>query len=239
MFLGKIFIYSFESNKRAHVLALLHSWQTDHNYLFGLNHINTNKLIIQGQLIYWTTRFAITLLIVSTNAIVIYFSVEAYLYHNYSIAILIVQTLAIIIWLQNSINFLYIFFFCLVMPITMIKYKFDEIFNTLRINMQWNNSRQIIQSIKQHQRTTKLLNELGQLYSRIMFVIYLVLPYTLGDLIKLSIAPNMNQYIRMTAIAILVVILILILVYFFNYICASITVRNKNAPKYLYSRQRE
>ena len=99
--------------------------------------------------------------------------------------------------------------------------------------MQWNNSRQIIQSIEQHQRTTQLLNELGQMYSRIMFVIYLVLPYTLSDLIKLSIAPNMNQYIRMTGIAIFVVILIL--VYFFNYICASITVRNKIAPKYLYS----
>ena len=59
VFLGKIFIFSFESNKKAHIFTLLHSWQTDHHHLFGLNHVNTNKLIIQGQLIYWTTRFAI------------------------------------------------------------------------------------------------------------------------------------------------------------------------------------
>ena len=231
--LGKISTLFFETKRRAQFLTLLHSWQIDHQHLFGLNEVNTNKLIIQGQLVYWTGQYFIIVGITTIYSIIIYYSVQAYLYHNYHLAHISLHTIAVLIWFRNSLNFAFVSFFSLVMPITMINYKFDEILKALRINIRWNNASKVIESIKQHDITTRLLNELGDMYSTILFVFYLMWPYTLGALIKLFFVPGLNKYVKISIV--LIVVCFTISIYYFNYICASITVRNKNAPKYLYS----
>ena len=233
-FLGKIFIFSLERNRKAHILTLLHSWQTNHRQLFGLNKMNTNKLIIQSQLIYWTTYYLKTSAIVIMNAIILYYSVKAYLYHNYHLAHISLHTIIVLIWFRDMLNFAFVSFFSLVMPITMINYKFDEILKALRVNIRWNNATKIIDSIEEHDKTTRLLNELGDMYSRILFVFYMMWPYTLSANIKLFLVPSLNKFFKMSII--FLVVTMTILIYFFNYICASITVRNKNAPTYLYSK---
>ena len=235
MFLGKIFIFSLERNRRAHILTLLHSWQTNPRHLFGLNKVNTNKLIIRSQLVYWTIHYLKTSAIVIMNAIILYYSVKAaYLYHNYHLAHISLHTIIVLIWFRDMLNFAFVSFFSLVMPITMINYKFDEILKALRVNIRWNNATKIIQSIEQHDKTTRLLNELGDMYSRILFVFYMMWPYTLSAIIKLLLVPSLNKYFKVSII--FIVVIMTIVIYFFNYICASITVRNKNAPKYLYSK---
>ena len=233
IFLGKIFIFSFEREKRAHILTLLHSWQTNHRNLFGLNLVNTNKLIIRSELVYWTTKYSKTIVMLITYAIIIHYSVQAYLYHSYHLAHICFHTIAALIWIRNSFNFGYVSFFSLFMPITMINYRFDEILKALRVSNRWHNTIKVIESIEEHEQTTQLLNKLGDIYSTILFVFYLMGPYSLSALIKLFLVPNLNKYVKLSII--FMVVIMTILIYFFNYICASITVRNKNAPKYLYS----
>ena len=232
VFLGKIFMFTIERNRKAHILTLLHSWQTDHRHLFGLNQINTNKLILRSQLVYWPFQLVIIFGLFILYSITLYYSVEAYLYHNYYLANLIFHTFAVLIWIGNSFRFIYACFFCLFMPITMINYKFDEILHTIRVSIRWNNTTKIIESIEQHQKTTRLLNDLQQLYSKIVLVVYFVYPYLLSAILKLFLAPNLNQYIKLFVI--LLLIFTTFMVYFFNFLCASITVRNKNAPKWIY-----
>ena len=234
VFLGKIFIFSLERNRKAHILTLLHSWQTNHRHLFGLNKVNTNKLIIGSQLVYWTIHYLTTSVIAIFNAIILYYSVISYFSYNYHLAHISLHTIAALIWFRNTANFGSVSFISLIMPITMINYKFDEILKALRVNIRWNNATKIIDSIEEHDKTTQLLNELGDMYSRILFVFYLVWPYSMSTLIKLFLVPGLNKFVKVFII--FIVVSLTILNYFFNYICASITVRNKNAPKYLYSK---
>ena len=228
---GKMNVLKLEHNRRFHILTLLNYWQTNPD-LFDLNPVNTKKLIVRSVFVFWAVKWTRTFIIGITDCFIIYYAIIAYMYHNFHLVDLIVHTMALLIWIANTVNFAYICLFCVFAPITMLNYKFDEILKSLRINIRWNNTNKTMEFIEQHQQTTQLLNDLAVLYSTILGTIYIVLPYIMSVAIKLFVMPGFNLFLRLIMICIFVSNIIFI--YLFNYIFASITVRNRDAPKYLY-----
>ena len=114
----------------------------------------------------------------------------------------------------------------------MLSYKFDEIIESLRVNIRWKNTKKIMETIKQHLKTTQLLNELGEFYSRIIGIIYLNIPYILSFTVKPLLIPGFDPFLKVIMVTIFVSALLT--TYLINFLVAAITVRNRDAPKYLY-----
>ena len=105
--LGRIIMMTFEKYRRVHIWTLFHNWQTQSG-LFGLNHHNTNKLIIQSQLFYWIGTFIKLFVIAIIYIYTLYNAILAYIDHNYHLAGLTIHLLTFLIFVVNSINFIFV-----------------------------------------------------------------------------------------------------------------------------------
>ena len=229
--MAKLLFTTLERNHRTHLFKLFHRWQTDPD-LFGLNYTNTNKLIALSQLAFWAINVVRIFILTTMYICTIYFVSLGYIYHNFHLVNTTVHTTAFLIWLANSANFLCISVLAVFMPITMLNYKFDETLKTLRIAILWNNPNRIMSSISRHHQVTRLLNELGDMYSKIIGLIYFILPYIISLTLKPLFMPGFYIYLKI--ILILVFVIFVTFTYVLNYMVASITVRNEKAPKYIY-----
>ena len=149
----------------------------------------------------------------------------------------------VILWI-STLNVLFVFhqfplLFCasyiLYVPITLLNYKLDELIKKLRVSIRWNNENGIHKVLKSYNELIDIVQQLSGPYNMIIGGIYCFVPYLIAvsiELVKLEsddIILIMIEYLHW-----LTFIIAIITAFIVNQLSASITVRNKSIPKYLY-----
>ena len=122
-------------------------------------------------------------------------------------------------------------YLCYIM-ISYVNYKFDEILKSLRLSILWNNKRGIFKNIIDHHNLVVITQQFSYLMNSIIGLIHSIIPYIMVLVIKIIMLPTIPGYLKYYFIVLIITYIAFI--YSLNLLCASVTVRNKNAPKQFY-----
>lgn len=103
----------------------------------------------------------------------------------------------------------------------------------MRTAINWRNPREISHAIAAHYETTNLCRLLSHSFNLIVGVIYLTIPYMVVIGLRLMKSTENNDII-LQIVTIFVFIISCLAIYIVTSLLASITVKNKNAPKFIY-----
>ena len=155
-------------------------------------------------------------------------TIEAYLYCDYgNVIILWLWSICyIIVFKQIMIIVLYgSFFFYL--PISVLNYKFDELIDTLRVSIHWNNTKAIQRIIERYDELISDCQQLSSPYNMIIGLVYCLNPYVIAILVELMKINRNDLLFKFINISfIFLFILTNFNAFIINQISASITVRN-------------
>ena len=172
----------------------------------------------------WGTLFFISLTLVT------YF----YCDYGYTFILLLWTVLAIKMLDQMTIVILTGTFFFYV-PITLINYRFDELIKKLCIVIKLNNNYFIEQILESYDESIGVVKQLSGPYNMIIGLVYCLVPYLLA--IELEVAKIESDELLVNIFKLVYFLLFIggnINAFIINQISASITVRNKSIPRYLY-----
>ena len=219
-----------ESQRVLYLIDVTYSWTVSPD-LFGLNHINTRKLIFRIQLGWLPMSIYVRILqsVISSGLIIC--GLIAYFKYDYPFISLVVHLTALIIYMRLVINQLLVSVFAFFSPITYLNFTFDEINQLIKTQTLWNNRSGIMAAIEEHDYTVQLTNQLGIFYNILIGFIYIIFPYILGLVIETLFVPDFHWLIKI--VVILLGLTFTCGVYITNHVCASITVHNDLILKFL------
>ena len=219
-----------ERQRKLYVFQLIHKWTVSPD-LFCLNHTNTRKLIMRIQLLYWFMTIYIVMVQFIIYSVFISYGVIAYFQYDYPLISLVVHLMAFICFIGNISNQLLVSLLGFFGPISYLNLRFDQINQLIKVHTLWNNKRGIMNAIKQHDNTVRLLNQLAILNNLIIGLIYVSYPYSIGLNIELLLIRD--KWI-IKSVVVLCLMAFMAGVYILNHICASISIRNVVIQKFLF-----
>ena len=226
----KSVVLYYEHKKKLYFFNVFNCWIKDQS--FGLKPDKTYKLAIHINLLFGAMFVTFKIFIPVCSIIIIFNSIIAYVYYDYSIAKLALHDIFFYLLIKNVLNAVCVLVCCFYITITYLNYKFDEVLQSLRMSILWNNTGSIMAAIAEHHSTTCLVHQLSYSYNIIIGTVYLIVPYILVILLKLRFIQDLPVYIR--ALIMITFVITLTLMHLFNILCASVTTRNKRAPEKLY-----
>ena len=120
-------------------------------------------------------------------------------------------------------------------PIFLLDYKLDELINKLRVSIRWNNENNFDKILITYDKLTVVVKQLSGPFNMLIGFLYCFCPYIIAisiELLKIKGDDMVSQIVELFFIV--NVIVCCIEAFVINQISASITVRNKSFPRYLY-----
>ena len=155
-----------------------------------------------------------------------------FLYFHYDLLKISLGFILFSVLINHSIHCIFLMNQSVYISIIYLNLKFDEILYSLRVRIRWNNTKGLMASIEAHYKATHLVCLLSKTYNIILGVIYSVTPYIVVLVLKLLSISKTPLYIRIFGLNVFIISFSMI--YMFNLLCATVTVKNKNAPRLLY-----
>ena len=116
--------------------------------------------------------------------------------------------------------------------INYVNHKFDDILKSLKLSILWNNKRGIYKNTINHHNIVVITQQFSYMMNPIIGIVYSIIPYIMALVIKIILIPNVPWYVKYFAM--IVLLFYILFIYSLNLLCASVTVRNKHAPKQLF-----
>ena len=156
----------------------------------------------------------------------------AFLYCNYDVLKLSMSFILVSFWVYHALHWNSLVIYGVYTSIIYLNLKFDDLLHSIRVRIRWNNMQGLMVAIEAHHKATHLVRLLAKVYNIIIGVIYLIIPYIIVLLLKLLSKHKTPLYIRIFGL--IVFIIAFSVIYLFNFVCANVTTKNKNAPRQLY-----
>lgn len=226
----KLALLHFEHQGKFFTLNMFNYWMKFQDF----NLSNTNEIKFAIKIIKWVCYIRLSCAsILGIYMVILYMlSLEAHLTHNYSIVKLLVYNLICFLFAKHTVNSSLFSIGFIYFTITFLNYKFDDILQSLKVKIWWNNSRGIVTAIATHHKTTDLIHRLSRTHNVAIGLLNLIFPYFIGLLLKTLLIPGVPLSIRLYLF--IVCTFSYINMNIINAICATVTVRNRNAFKQLY-----
>ena len=163
-------------------------------------------------------------------------TIVAYLYHDYgNVIILCFWTIIIIITVNQIILIVLIGTFLFYVPITLLNYRLDELIVKLRVSIRCNNERDVHQVLASYDELIAIVKQLSGPYNMIIGLVYCLVPYIIALSLELTKIDRDDLLFNLVKLMFFGIFLITnVNAFIINQISASITVRNKSIPRYLY-----
>ena len=162
----------------------------------------------------------------------IFNTINALLYYYNDILKITINLVLISLYIFHAIYWSNLMTFLIYISIIYLNLKFDEIIHSLRVRIRWNNMQGLMAAIAAHHKATHLVRLLAKAFNVILGIIYLIIPYIIVFVLKLLSISKTPLYIRIFGSVVLISSLTII--YLLNFLCATVTTKNKNAPRHLY-----
>ena len=207
----------------------------DQSYMLSQEHFTKIKLIT-SIIYYGFVRIVGFIIVLVFSCTITSFTIVAYQHHDYGNVITLWLWTFLLIYTINQIRIVLMmgaFFFYL--PISVLNYKFDELIKMLRTSIRWNNENKFDRILESYDQLTIAVKQLSGPFNLIIGITYCVCPYLIAINIELlNIDRNDFLFIILQKAFWLLLIGANIDAFVINQISASISVRNKLFPRYLY-----
>ena len=167
--------------------------------------------------------------------LIIVATIALYLYADYgNVVILWISTLNIL-FIFHQMKILLWASYLFYLPIVLLNNKLDELIKKLRVSIRWNNDNGIRKVLNNYNELIDIIQQLSGPYNIIIGLVYCFVPYLIAvsiELVKLDsdhLLLIATEYLHW-----LIFIFAILTSFIINQLSASITVRNKSIPRYLY-----
>ena len=207
----------------------------DTNYMLNQKHFKKIKFGTSFFYYIFVRIFGFIVLLVFTFCIT-GLTIVVYLYYDYGNVITLWLWTGLMIFIINQIRIVVLLGTILFyLPITLIKYKFDELIERLRVGIRWNNTNGLYKTLESYDQLIVVVKQLSGLYNMIIGIIYCLSPYLIAINVKVLKIKRDDWLFKILEQAFLLLLIITNLdAFIINQISASISVSNKSFPKFLY-----
>ena len=234
--LGKLVMVYYEGRKNLKVYDLIVGWKARKpSYQISNHHLK--KITLRSFILYYGyIRILGSIAYFILISIVISITIVAYLYHDYGNVIILWFWSFIVITTFNQIKIVILIgTFLFYVPISIINYRFDELIKNLRVSIRWNNEQSLHQLLANYDEAIAIVQQLSGPYNMIIGLVYCLVPYVIAISLELTKIDRDDLLFQLLKLAFLTLfILTNVNAFIINQISASITVRNKSIPRYLY-----
>ena len=120
-------------------------------------------------------------------------------------------------------------------PIALLNYRFDELIKKLRIAIRRNNGRALYQIMESYDDLISVVNGLNGPFNIIIGLVYCVIPYLIAISVEgIKLDRDELVFKILNKIFLLLFLISNLNAFLINQVSASISVRNKSLPRYLY-----
>ena len=206
------------------------------NPIYKISKEQLNKLILKSFILYHIYAKIFGLIVVLfADFCTILATIAVHLNGDYgNVVILWISTLNIL-FVFHQFPILLVASYILYVPITLLNFKLDELIRKLRISIKWNNESGIHKVLKSYNELIDIVQQLSGPYNVIIGIVYCFVPYLIAvsiELVKLD--KDDTILIIIEYLHWFVFIFAILTSFIINQLSASITVRNKTIPRYLY-----
>ena len=237
-FFGKLIMVFYEAKSQIKVFDIMRYWKARNpNYIIRYDH--DRALTIKAILLYYVYlkfmgNIAFVFILFGAFAV----TIGAYLYFDYgNVILLCLWTLAFSFVMRQMILVVLIASFFFYIPISGLNYKMDELTDSLRVNIEFNNYKGIVSNLKNYNLLVTTVKDLSGPYNAIIGLIYGLVPYMTAVCLPIVKINNVNDEIMVRLLKIAAILCFLfsnVNPFLINQISASITVRHTSLTRYLY-----
>ena len=207
----------------------------DQNYILSQKHFKKIKFMTSF-LYYGFVRIIGFIILFIFSLTITGLTIISYQHYDYGNVIVLCFWSVLFIYLGNQVRvtlmthtvFSYITIF-------LLNYKFDELIEKLRVSIRWNNENNFDKILVSYDKLTVVVKQLSGQFNMIIGVVYCYCPYVIA--INMELVKIKQDDILSTVVETFFIILLIIsniTAFLINQISASISVRNKLFPRYLY-----
>ena len=234
--LGKLVMVYYEGRKNLKIFDLIVDWKA-RKPGYQLSHEQLKKIKLRAFILYYAyIRIIGSIAYFILTSIVVSITIVSYLYHDYGNVIILWFWSIIVITTFNQIFIIILIgTFMFYVPISIINYRFDELIKNLRVSIRWNNEQALHQVLENYNEAIAIVQNLSGPYNMIIGLVYCLVPYIIAISLELTKIDRDDLLFQLLKLAFLTTfILTNVNAFIINQISASITVRNKSIPRYLY-----
>ena len=156
----------------------------------------------------------------------------AFLYNGYDFLKLLINLIWFTFCFNHAIHWILLANYAVYISLIYMNLKFVDILHSLRVRIRWNNGQGLMAAMVDYHKEIQLIHSLSEAYNIILGYIYLIAPYIMVLELKLLLISDKPLYISIYFVVLF--IFFIAVIYMFNMLCASVTTKNRNAPRQLY-----
>ena len=233
---GNLIMVYYEGRKNLKAFDMIMDCRT-RKPILQMSHKHLKKLTLRSFILYYCyIRILGYIVMCILSLMVISITTVAYLYHDYGNVIILWFWTIILILTFNQIKIIMLIAtFLFYVPITLLNYRLDELIEKLRVSIRWNNERGLHQVLACYDELIAIVKQLSGPYNMIIGLVYCLVPYIIAISLQLTKIDRDDLLFNSLKLTFFVIFLIAnVNAFIINQISASITVRNKPIPRYLY-----
>ena len=233
---GKLVMVYYERRSKLEIFNMIVGWKAG-QARHTVNQQHERTLTIRAFFLYYVyIRFFGFVILTVFSFCIISITMATHLYgFDGNVIILWLWSLLVIMAIDQGKTVLMIGTFMFYVPIMKLNYRLDEMIMKLRVAIRWNNEKTFNEALDSYE---KLIEDVGRLsgpYNMIIGLTYCIVPYLIAINVQLLKIKRDDLLFRILKNAFLLLFFGAILdTFLINQISASITVRNKSIPRYLY-----
>ena len=233
---AKLVVVYYEAKSELKILDIFAAIiSRDQSYMLNQKHFKKIKFGTSFFYYIFVRIFGFIVVVVFTFCIT-GLTIVVYLYYDYGNVITLWLWTVLMIFIINQIKVVVLLGTILFyLPITLIKYKFDELIDKLRVCIRWNNENGFYKTLESYDQLIVVVKQLSGPYNMIIGIIYCFGPYLIAINIEVLKIKRDDWLFKILEQAFLLLLIITNLdAFIINQISASISVSNKSFPKCLY-----
>ena len=234
--MGKLVIVYYEYRSNLEIYDLFINWKARKpSYKISQQHLK--KLELRTFVLYYGyIRIVGFLFKVGCTLFAVSFALATYFYCDYgNVVSLLVWTLLFLMLVNQMTIVIMAGTFLFYVPITLINYRFDELIKKLCINIKLDNGQVIEQILDTYDELIGVVKQLSGPYNMIIGLVYCLVPYLIAIELEVAKIERDDLLFKISKVAFLLLFIAgNVNAFIINQISASITVRNKSIPRYLY-----